>query len=257
MNLKNHLPKEWYIVRLNFLFSTYNQIPKISLGKHSGCDVLRIYSSHNKYKEVSRGSKKWDEYYNFYKTRMVLESEIEALKVILKTIYEVVYEKEKSKYVIINNSGFKLNQEFFEQLKDSECNYPNDTEYNFGIHKFRSRLEMVVAQVAEDLHLTYKYDCGINLYTNKSFGDFFFGFPEFDRCVCLEVMGSLDNGEYIKRSSKKFFEYSMAGYIYGTDWFILGADSNHMPSIEQIRQTLINIVSVLCINCVREVKPEI
>ena len=109
------------------------------------------------------------------------------------------------------------------------------------------------AQKLKEMHMIYKYDCGINLYTKKCYGDMFIYFPEFNRCVCLEIMGSMDSADYISRASNKFFDYSNAGYLIGEDWFILSSTSHSMPNNATIEQAIINIVSVLCAKYVKEI----
>lgn len=254
MENMHYISKSWYIVRLNFLCDELVRLPVIVKGKHGKNIVLRVYSAQKKYVEVSEKSKKWAESFRIYQIRQFLEAEIETLRNELYDVYGITYEKEKSKYVITKNIESKLNSEFFNHLKDNDCTYPNENDYVFEGHRFRSRLEMVVAQVASDMHLTYKYDCGINLYTKKCYGDFFFAFPEFNRCACLEIMGSLDNPDYIKGSANKFFEYSMAGYLYGVDWFTIGATSTTMPTMRQIKEALAHMVNALSALYVQENK---
>lgn len=250
---KHHLPKEWYVVKISYLNEVLKGIPDIRLGVHNGKEVLRVHSSTKKYVEVGKDSKKWDEYYGYYKNKSVLQNQLQTLNSELQSIYKTTYNLEKSKYEIEKNTSSKMNVEFFDMLKDNECGYANDSSYQFDGHNFRSRFEMAVAQIASDLHMTYKYDCGISLYTKKCYGDLFLVFPEFNRCVCIEIMGSMDNAEYVKRCSVKFFDYSQAGYILGEDWFILASNSYSMPNNDVIEQLLINIVWVLCAKYVKEI----
>lgn len=255
MNI-HKIPKEWYVSKLSYLGGVLETFHNIKLGNRKGKNVLRIYSNSKNFREVSTRSKKWDESYKLYQRRLAIEDEIKKLRRELQETYGTSYEKEKSRYKVTKNRVSKLNMDFFRQLKDDECAFANESIYQFEGHNFRSRFEMTVAQVASELHMRYKYDCGINLYTKKCYSDLVFAFPEFDRCVCLEIMGLLDNIDYVKGSASKFFDYSMAGFVLGREWFILGADSRSMPNDDVIAEFLVSIVAMLCAEHVEVVRPD-
>lgn len=238
---------------MNFISEVISELPDIRLGRNKNQEVLRNHSQPHRYKEMRKSNKGWKESYEIYKKRILFQEQFNVLKKALSDIYDTTYEEERVKYKIEKDNDSKLNEVFFNQLKDNECSFENEYDYKFDGHNFRSRLEMIVAQKLKEMHMIYKYDCGINLYTKKCYGDMFIYFPEFNRCVCLEIMGSMDSADYISRASNKFFDYSNAGYLIGEDWFILSSTSHSMPNNATIEQAIINIVSVLCAKYVKEI----
>lgn len=249
------LPIEWYIARIAFLNKHLHRIPNIHLGKHRNRKVLRVYKSEDKhkYKEVHQSSKHWDQTYQAYIQREKIQSQIDTLSAEMKFHYNTTYEKEHVHWEIIPNQNNKLNNEFYYQIKDNECSYEKSNEYEFDGHNFRSRFEMAVAKSIKDLHLNYKYDAGVHLHTQKDYPDFTLAFPEFNRCVFLEVMGALDQVKYVDKNSNKFKEFSLAGYCVGSDLFIIGANEHTMPNPAEVDQMIIYIVSSLCAKYVRRI----
>ena len=154
------------------------RLPILKTGFHKGKEIIRIYSNLHKRSEVCRGSKKWEESYRLYLYRQSLLNEIGILKKEFAELFGTTYEKEKEKYVVLKNNSSKLTLDFYNQLEDDDCTYPNDKNYVFNEHEFRSRIEMIVAQVASSMHMSYKYDCGIYLYTSKLYCDLVFSFPD-------------------------------------------------------------------------------
>lgn len=253
MNKHNFLPLKWYIARLDCLYGWIGNLPEVRLGKSQGKETLRVYNGPYKRKEVRSTSKDWDRTYSVYKRRLLLKTQIEILNKELEDIYHTTYELERPKYQIQINADSKLNASFFNQLKDNDCSFANEHNYEFDGHNFRSRLEMIVAQKLKEMHVIYKYDCGINLYTKKCYGDMFLYFPEFNRCVCLEIMGKMDSADYVSRATEKFSDYSNAGYLIGRDWFILASTNHTIPTNDLIELTIANIVQILCAEYVKEI----
>lgn len=241
-----YLPIEWYIAKIDYYEKHLSNLNDIRIGKHSGATVLRVYSDKTKFKEYSKKSPDWSRIQTEFRHQQVVLNEINKLKSELKSIYHISYENERHKYRIIKDTNSKLNMDFYNQLIDNECRYDNEYNYNLDGHKFRSRFEYSVAQEIKDIRLNYKYDCGIHLYTKKAFVDFTFAFPEFNRCLFLEIMGMLNVPEYAERAANKIKNYSLSGYYPGKDLFIIGSDDKSMPSNDTIRLTIINAIRTLC-----------
>lgn len=251
----NHLPLQWYVARISYLESVLNAIPVIRTGKARGITVLRVYhrENKNKYKEVSPKSKHWNQTYKAFSQREIIQEQIHTLKSEIKSYYHTTYAKERVHWEIMPNQNNKLNNEFFNQLKDEECSFEKTTKYEFDGHTFRSRFEMSIASTISNFHINYKYDAGVHLNTQKDYPDFTLSFPEFNRCVFLEAMGALNIPKYIEKNSAKLQEYSFAGYIMGSDWFITGATEHIMPNPMEIETLIIHIVSLLCAKYMRRI----
>lgn len=239
-------PLEWYIAKLSYLYEMISKLPDIRLGQRYDADVLRIHSSPHEFKIITKASKMWTESYNLYLKRTSLTNQAFVLSKQLKSIYHTTYEKERLKFKILTNTNSPLDMNFYGSLINDECNYPKANMYEFDGHNFRSRFEMIAAQEIKSLQIPYKYDCGIQFPNRILYPDFALGFPEFNRCVLFELLGSMDNPKYISDTIEKLRDYSNNHLLLESDCFIMSGTDKTMPSGPQIRLKLISIISTLC-----------
>ena len=252
-NIEYYLPIEWYIAKIDYYICVLKTIEPIHQGMHSGQQVYRIYYDGIKHHEVKPNSKHWEEVQAKYQRRLTITSEIKRLKKQLTNIYNTTYEKERPNYLITKNRNSKFNTGLYNQLTGDSCTKESKRTFEFDNHQFRSRIERDVAQIVKATGIPYKYECGIHLFTRMAFTDFTLGFPEFNRCVFLEIMGALDDQSYTTDNAEKFKNYSLAGYFIGVDLFILGGGSKSMPDQFAIMNFLIYIVKSLCIQYVQKI----
>lgn len=256
MNTSNIiLPIQWFIARISYLEQRLSSYALIRTGYHNKKPVVRVYSSgsSNKYKEVSNNSNQYESLYLMYKERLKLENEIATLKKKLSNYYGKTYANERSNWIVTPNTDNKLNMNFYNQLKESECSFGKETVYISNGRNFRSRLELVVAECIELQGIEYKYDSGVHLYSKKLFPDFVLVFPEFNRCVFLEIMGMLNDSTYVHDCAIKITEYSLAGYHLGIDLHILGSNRFTIPNLDLINTVIVNIVNTLCAQYIKHI----
>lgn len=239
-------PLEWYIAKLSYLYEVISKLPDIRLGQRYDADILRIYSGPYKYRVITKNSKEWNSFYSIFIDRNSLQHQISILSQQLQSIYHTTYEKERMKFKILTNNNSPLSMNFYDSLIDDECTFPKTNQYEFDGHNFRSRFEMMAAQEIKSLQIPYKYDCGIQLSNRSLYPDFALGFPEFNRCVLFELLGSMDNPKYVNDSVEKLRDYSNNRILLESDCFLLCGTDRTMPCGPQIRIKLINIISALC-----------
>lgn len=248
-----HLSHTWYVVKINYYLKILEDIPNIKLGKHSGHEVLWAHEN-NERKEIRKGTSK----YNELLTQAMLRTSIERELTLLKREYHKYYREplglSRKRFTVIPNTTSPMTYNNWKSLIDQECPLEKKYEYKVGPHIFRSRIEMQTAQAARELHLTYKYDCGINIsYGHKDYLDFAFVFPEFNRWVAYEVFGMLDDPGYIARSGEKIRKYMQQGLFPERDFFMQSGSSNYMENTDMVKKHLIYIVDKLCDIYVQEI----
>ncbi|MBO4927731.1 MAG: hypothetical protein J5379_05715 [Clostridiales bacterium] len=89
--------------------------------------------------------------------------------------------------------------------------------YKHGRHIFRSKSEMLIAQLLESLGLEYKYEPCIDLCGSGRIPDFAVYCPETGRFFFIEHLGRMDMLDYRTRNIEKMSQYETAGYRTGLD----------------------------------------
>lgn len=245
MNEDNqYLPIRWYIARIKYLEGELAKLPNVQFGKHGDRQVVRLLGD-NIRKEFVLNSKNAQQYLTIASKAEHLKTDIAALKKELYKIYNIEYKSIESMYEVIPNSTSWLTAEKWNELK-SDCSIPNDNEYYYNGINYRSRIEMLFAEAATELGLSFKSDAKIYLSNGPINPDFSFVFPEFNRTIFFEVLGMLDNLQYVNRNIEKMKYYSIANILPGRDLFILGASKNYVPNSRTMKDNLILIVNTLC-----------
>lgn len=244
-DLNLHLPKLWYIARLKWIDSTLTELPDVRAGKRNNRTTLYSYTNGARH-EIGPRSPHWNEYLKIATLRGRLIAERKRLLQEWSALFKESYANIKDSYVVSPNANSSFGFKAWQQLIDSECPASKSSDYKLGARVFRSRFELATAAEAENLGLIYKYDVGLSLSGDKTYGDFVFGFPEFNYYVVLELMGMLDNSKYAYKRGNTIASYSLDDYVVGKNLFILGATKTYMPSPTLIRLELIQIVERLC-----------
>lgn len=243
------LPKEWYIANIQWLEQELNKLPRCTICKHNGRNVLRIYNDKTtkEYTERAEGTPTFIKMSKYAHQRKLIQNMISENKNILRQQYKINYNAVKDDYYISpNNTGF-LDINYWQQSLQHSRKIDGNQAYSSDGVEFKSRLEMNVATEIKNLGLTAFYDprVFINSY-NERFADYLFFFPMFNRCAFMELFGSMEDYNYKKRTKTKLDEYIDNGFYIGRDLFILSGDANFIPGQNQIRATLIAIITTMC-----------
>lgn len=239
-------PLEWYIAKINYLYTGLSKCPDIRMGQHSSHSVLRLLNENGKRIEISQASKLWKHYYPLAIQSNALKTSIKELESELKSIYHTTYEKERPRFKILRNEASNFDMNFYGQLVDEACTFPKSNQLEFDGHNFRSRFEMNVAQELKALGIAYKYDSGIQLTNRTIYPDFALAFPEFNRCAFFEILGLLNDPKYVNDNIEKLRDYSNNGIILDNDVFTLGSTGTSMPNTTRIRQKIVSIIGAMC-----------
>ena len=237
-----YIPAEYFILRRAFLKDVLAEMEVVKPGRHSNRPVYRIYSVDRKhYKEISEESKYWNAAEKISNRRIKLTE-------MLKNTETVISLLDPRRYVramkVINKTN-RYGNDFFDSLTDGSCPTDNNTDYHSNGRHFRSRSEMMFAEVLDELGLEYKYDVSIRFSDKTVTIDFVIVFREYNRCVFVEYFGRSDDPDYNRRNSYKTEQLAANGIYIGRDLFILSGDSNYTPGIEQIRIQILAIIALL------------
>jgi len=222
-------------------------LPNGYLGKSGQCKVVRLYADGNNREEHRLTSKIGRQLGNAINRRIEIEKEIEALS--------KQYDREElSKYIDAAkrlqqpfDSGSVFNNKFFNMTKANQNTLEYKNNYvNNGI-RYRSKNEVIVAQVIEELGLPFKVEPIVS-YNNgdRYFPDFIICFPAADRCVYLEIFGKFDDFEYAEKNYRKIRDYLRHGLEQNKDIIFLFCSGNSMVDAKVIRETIIAVAETIC-----------
>ena len=112
----------------------------------------------------------------------------------------------------------KLNYEYF--LKSiggqNTGDYSETIEYK-GIG-FRSKNEVLAAQVLDKLKVEYKVEPKLTLDGKTLYPDFLIGAAEVDKSAYVEIYGMMDDHDYVDNNARKNARYLKAGLRQGRDY---------------------------------------
>lgn len=228
----------------------------ISVGMHRGLDVL-WFIDNGKRREVRKGTDLYESLLKDYLQRQKIVNELRVLMGDWKMYFDEPFRKAKSRFVVVANNSSDMNYESWAQLKDCECPEEKKAIYMVNGRCLRSRAEMQTATAAEELRLTYKYDCGIRINRDDGYYsmylDFAFAFEEFNRWVAYELFGMLNDRKYVINTTNKIQVYMNSGMYLERDLFVQSSDNNFLENIGTVKSHLIWMVDKLCDYYVHEV----
>ncbi len=89
--------------------------------------------------------------------------------------------------------------------------------YRHGRHLFRSKSELLIAQLLESLGLEYKYEPLMMINGKERWPDFAVYCPETNRFFLIEHLGMMDKGGYRSENTDKILDYEESGYRVDID----------------------------------------
>ena len=231
---------EFYLLHKDYLAQTLKNMPVVKSGIHREQQVLRVYyDNRHRYKEFTGKSSQWGSVQRTFLQREKISNMIEQTK---NTLSRFPIRNRLYNCSIINTSN-KYDSKYFDSLKDSSCTVENQTEYYYNGRNYRSRSEMIIAIVLDELGLEFKYDVKIMINGELVTTDFVIVFREFNRCVLIEYFGRSDDPKKNHRNSLKIETYHNSGIYIGRDLFILSGNINYTPGADVIRIFLLSIIA--------------
>ena len=112
----------------------------------------------------------------------------------------------------------KLNYEYFLKTIGGQNtgDYSETIEYK-GIG-FRSKNEVLAAQVLDKLKVEYKVEPKLTLDGKTLYPDFLIGAAEVDKSAYVEIYGMMDDHDYVDNNARKNARYLKAGLRQGRDY---------------------------------------
>lgn len=231
------LPDFYMIARYRYLTEELSKLPKVSKGHHCGKDVYRIIIDGEKHC-YGADTKKGSGLGKIYQKRSKMESSIKTLL----SSFDGDLRSVSKEYSILMRSDAIFDGDFYRRANENASPYKNDYIYELNGIRYRSRGEMMIAQVLTDMGLEFKYECPINCGDRCYSADFLIYLPEFNRCFILEYLGRLDDEEYIMKNSRKIRDYLLKGLYFGRDMVFLCGDRYETPTAEQIWSAVYGII---------------
>ncbi|MBR3032926.1 MAG: hypothetical protein IKH92_07900 [Clostridiales bacterium] len=191
--------------------------PTIKLGKrerrNASIPVIRIYTdasykTHNEYLLSSPKSEKWKNLLEEQARRLEIENHLEFRSELehIETPYKAVVINKKTAY----------SKEVFDSLIEK-----NDPEIKkkhvFDGHRFRSKSEMLIAQLLKSMGLEYKYDVVVSFDNEVFYIDFAIYCHETGRFFFMEHFGDMGSERYRQRTFHKITVYTAHGLVEGSD----------------------------------------
>ncbi|MBO4243290.1 MAG: hypothetical protein J5883_08435 [Clostridiales bacterium] len=236
------LPKSYKIAKYIHLTKRLTGMPAVTKGVHRGRDVYRVRSG-GKTGTFLSNSKTGLKAKEVYEKREQILAALKELEASCEGI-----ENEASGFCITPYEELQMGKDFYFKAKAEASPHENRNRYVLNGVNYRSRAELVIAQVLTDLGLQFKYDCEVLCNDIRYTADFLVYLPEFGRCFMIEYLGRLDDEGYSHKNSIKLRDYLSCGYYFGTDLLVFCGNEVRMPTIDQIRGDILHIVDTISLS---------
>ena len=206
--------------------------PAVKMGKRErngkSIPVIRVYSSDPNHKQIeyrlsSSKAKKWENHFIEQEKRFEIEKHLEFRHELEH--WENPCASQSSS--VSDSAKQPYSREVFDKLV--ERNDPDiKKEHVFDGHRFRSKSEMMIAQLLKSLGLEYKYDVIVSFGGEVFYIDFAIYCHETGRFFFMEHFGDMASENYRYRTFHKIKVYTSNGLVEG--WDILYTYENNEDS---------------------------
>ena len=249
---KGYISKEYYIGRFLYLKSELDKLPNAAFHHNGVNDVICIRNSNDR-ERITEKNPRWNEYMAIVAKRNELKASLKRLKEDWSKISSAPISREAEKYILSPNVDSEFDSKLWESFTANACTYEKEYRVNHNGIVMRSLFEAEVAQIIEDLGISYKYEVCLNCGRNDNiYPDVAMNFPEFNRCGFVEVMGMMDNPDYSYRNSDKFNKYARKKLYINRDVIIIPGDKKYRPEPKVIKQMIgVMVNSFACMYVLR------
>ncbi|MCQ2516044.1 MAG: hypothetical protein MJ094_04195 [Saccharofermentans sp.] len=221
------------LVRSMWIDKKLSSMPDIRLGKHYGVDIAREYGvSKNGHRTHHMYTPKNADYLEAISTARLRES--------------LMQERESlpnSRIKISCIGVFKMTDEKWNSLPQSANPLPIRTKYVHNGIRMRSRFEMLVAEVIDELNLQFKYEIAITLGGDIVYPDFTVYLPELGMCFIIECLGKVDDPDYVITNTRKLIDYYKAGFVPDIDLLVFCGQKESLPDTLFIRNQIVRMIN--------------
>ena len=234
--------KEYLMAKVTYLEGELAKLPKVSLGKHKGMDVINYYSDGNKRRRYRVDMKKGSELLHVYKIRQGLE---DNLRVLLSQ-YEYLRNAPRISVKTVKLLPYSIKKYL---IPDSNPQ-PKTGDYWFGDTQMRSRLELITAGVIDSLGLEFMYEPGIKINNTMYYPDFLVLLPELGCCFVIECLGATEDLSYLHRNFGKLIDYINVDFQPNMNYLLFCARSDFVPNPCNMKADIVNLINNLARNLV-------
>ena len=236
------IPYEYLEVREQYLKEQLKSMPIIRSGTHGDSLVYRLYDNNGKcLHEITNAGSSWSKADSIYK-------KIESINQMLQVVKSLkMSKKHRGGYerFSVKNTDNLYDNDYYDSLKDGSCPSTKNSKYSYKGRDYRSRAEMLIATVLDELGLEFKYDVLVMIDGKEFTFDFVIVFREFNRCIFIEYYGKCEESDYNYKNSRKIFHSNNNDIYLGRDLFVFSGNSIDMPGTDTIRYFLCAIIHLL------------
>ncbi len=208
-----------------------HEMPDISFGRHrrNGKQelIIRYRTQANgkpKPAEITSASPRWSELFPIAQKRAILTDSLTTLKAERSAIFDSLNNRQTMPTSLapslLTASSSSQRSEYSYEVWCSlqEANEKNIRNgYAHGRHLFRSKSELLIAQLLEELNLEYKYEVMLTIGGKPRWPDFTVYCPEIGRFFFIEHLGRMDKPTYREDNMEKMEAYEKNRIRNGID----------------------------------------
>lgn len=236
--------ESYYLLQILTLRAELEALPNVKLGMLRGRQVVRVYSGKRNgrivYKTLSVDSPAGKELMQTAKRRIEIKSEINSMERVLgKQIPGML------KQCSISLKASLLDEELWNSCNSCENTMNCDRNYCHKGILMRSRTEVLIAEILDELGLQYKYEPAIRFGEEVYYPDFLVYLPCLKRCLIIEFFGMSDEEKYVFKMLGKLTIYANNGLIMNRDVIGLYGTRNTLISSDYIYNNIVMTVNLL------------
>ncbi len=241
--------EQYQLLRILSLKAELAEMPNVKIGKQRGKTVVRDYHCNSKgklfYRTYPAESSEGQKYCRIANRRSEVINEIKSLEAVLGRQLAGMME-----HCRISLSRGILSEELWNAAKnDQNPREKNGSYFHNGI-QMRSRIEVLIAEILDELGLEYKYEPAIRFGDEVFYPDFLVYIPCLKRCMIIEFFGMIDNEKYAFNAAGKMAVYANSGLIMNRDVIGLFGTKDAVVSDDIIYDYIVMIVNLLATEAV-------
>lgn len=236
--------ESYQILRLLSLKAELAELPNVRVGTLRGRTVVRRYYKNSKGNVVFKSS-----FADTPAGQKICQTAVrrEEIETEIKNI-----ENQLGKHIadMLERCKFKLcksilNESLWNSLGNDENPQPKTSDYHHNGIQMRSRTEVLVAEILDELGLEYKYEPKIQFGNEVFHPDFLVYIRSLKRCLIIEFFGMSEDESYLYKNVHKVSVYANCGLIMNRDVIGLFGSKDSLVSNEFIYNCVVMTINLL------------
>ena len=135
--------------------------------------------------------------------------------------------------------GHQIQQDEFDMLEERQNPYHSEQmTISSTLGTFRSKNELLGAQILDELRLQYKYEAPLYTPYSVKYPDFTILHPGTGRLCYIEIAGRMDDPEYRRDLYNKLEAYAEAGIYQGVNLLVICEEPGKGLDVTRIREQI-------------------